>query len=83
MMVIEPSSSSVIGLVYKFGRFTFSVSLCWQWSFCSKCWRNRFDSLYYYALFTINYKAIDHFLYKLQQEENSIIGVITMFKDLL
>jgi len=27
MVVIEPSSSSVIGLVNKFGRFTFSLSL--------------------------------------------------------
>ena len=83
MMVIEPSSSSVIGLVYKLAD---SLSL-FLYAGNGLSARNVGGIVLIVCIimlcFTINYKAIDHFLYKLQQEENSIIGVITMFKDLL
>lgn len=82
MMVIEPSS--VIGLVNKFGRFTFSLFL---YAGNDLSARNVGGIVSVVCIimvcFTINHKAIDHYLYKLHHEENSIICVIIMFKDLL
>ena len=71
MMVIEPSS--VIGLVNKFGRFTFSLFL---YAGNDLSARNVGGIVSVVCIimvcFTINHKAIDHYLYKLHHEENSI-----------
>ena len=73
MMVIEPSS--VIGLVYKFGRFTFSLFYAGNGLSARNVSGIVLIVCIIMVCFTINHKTIDHYLYKLHREEN-ILSVL-------